>query len=139
MALFPLLIQVSNISLLFLTIPLGTLTTNAKMVASALLDFCTKLELPQDVELDKDSKFCSNLFQQVLCELGVKHVRGLLEKYPTFGWGKKLAYLERWKANHPQGSLLGIPYTSPSGAATVGSISKKPLSKWSLARLSLQP
>jgi len=31
------------------------------------------------------------------------------------------------------------PHTSPSGAAIVGSMPKKPLSEWSLARLSLLP
>ena len=52
---------------------------------------------------------------------------------------KKLAYLERWTPNHPQSSSLGTPHTSPSGAAIVGSMPKKPLSEWSLARLSLLP
>jgi len=40
--------------------------------------------------------------------------------------------LERWTPNHPQSSSLGTPHTSPSGAAIVGSMPKKPLSEWSL-------
>ena len=69
----------------------------------------------------------------------VKHFIRSVKKYLTFGREKKIAYLEHWKPNHPQSSLLGTPHTSPSGAAIVGSIPRKPLSKWSLARLSLQP
>ena len=52
---------------------------------------------------------------------------------------KKLAYLERSTPNHPPSSSLGTPHTSPSGAAIVGSMPRKPLSEWSLARLSLLP
>jgi hypothetical protein len=66
-------------------------------------------------------------------------VRGLLEKIRPMAGKKKLAYLERWTPNHPQSSSLGTPHTSPSGAAIVGSMPKKPLSEWSLAQLSLLP
>ena len=79
------------------------------------------------------------IMKKVTVYLKVYNIRGLLEKYPTFGREKKLAYLERWTPNHPQSSSLGTPHTSPSGAAIVGSMPKKPLSEWSLARLSLLP
>jgi hypothetical protein len=67
------------------------------------------------------------------------YLRGLLEKYPTFAREKKLAYLKLWTPNHPQNSSLGTPHISPSVAAIVGSMPKKPLPEWSLARLSLLP
>jgi hypothetical protein len=66
-------------------------------------------------------------------------IRGLLKKYLIFGWGeKKPAYLECWKPNDPQSSLLGTPHTSPSGSAIIGNILRKPLLEWCLAQLSLQ-
>ena len=71
------------------------------------------------------------MLEQVLIE-------GLLEKYPTFGWEKTPVYLECWTPNHPQSCLLRTPHISPSGAAIVGNIPRKPLSEWCLARLLLQ-
>ncbi|KAK3894629.1 hypothetical protein Pcinc_001607 [Petrolisthes cinctipes] len=63
---------------------------NAKAVVKALLGFCTKFGLPKEIQSDRGSNFLSNLFQQTLEELGVKHVRssayhpesqGALERY----------------------------------------------------------
>ncbi|KAK3878764.1 hypothetical protein Pcinc_016575 [Petrolisthes cinctipes] len=69
-------------------IPLRTM--NAKAVVKALLGFCTKFGLPNEIQSDRGSNFLSNLFQQTLEEFGVKHVRssayhpesqGALERY----------------------------------------------------------
>lgn len=69
-------------------VPLRTM--KAKNVVNALLQFFTKFGLPLEIQSDRGSNFCSDLFQQALTELGVKHVRssayhpesqGALERY----------------------------------------------------------
>ena len=54
--------------------------------------------------------YCKNRNRKII------YIWGLLEKYLTLGQEKKQTYLECWKPNHPQSSLLGTSYTSPSGA-----------------------
>ena len=62
----------------------------AKNVSNALLNFFTRFGLPQEIQSDRGSNFCSNMFQQVLAELGLRHLKssayhpetqGALERY----------------------------------------------------------
>ena len=69
-------------------IPLRRIT--AKVVVETLMQFFISYGLPKEVQSDQGSNFMSGVFQQVLCELGIKQVissayhpqsQGALERY----------------------------------------------------------
>ena len=47
----------------------------AKTVSGALIKFFTKFGLPKELQSDQGSNFMSNLFQQVVYELGVSQIK----------------------------------------------------------------
>ena len=69
-------------------IPLRNIS--AKIIVKELLHFFTRMGFPSEVQTDRGSNFCSNLFEQSLKELGIGHVKsssyhpesqGVLERY----------------------------------------------------------
>ena len=74
-----------------------------------------------------------NPFQSFTYLLWNFHTKSVRKVSDLRAGKEKQVYLERWKPNHPQSSLLGIPHASPSSAAIVGITPRESLLEWCLA------